>query len=132
MNHNYAAKALLGRNKLSSATAALKELRWLPLDQRRKLHTGVFVHKAINGHSSQHGITTVHALRPQHYHNTRQVKNKTLHNKMHRTALFEKSISYRAAKVWNQIPPNMKDLETASKMKNTWQGSLVGKFLTDN
>ena len=131
-NQNYAAKALLGRKKYSSASSALKDLKWLPLDQRRKLHTGVFVHKAINGRSSLHGIRTVQGLRPQHEYNTRQVKNKSLNNRTHTTKLFERSITYRAAKVWNEVPLEVKNSETATKMKNTWQGSLINKYLNDH
>ena len=129
-NQNYAAKALLGRNKTSSATTALKDLKWLPLETRRKLHTGVFIHKAINGNSSQHGTQAVQALRPRHNHNTRQVENRTLYNRAHSTKLYEKSLTYRAAKVWNSIPTSIKNLDTAAKMKNAWQGSLINSFLT--
>ena len=63
-NQNYAARALLGRSKYSSGSEALKQLKWLPLESRRKLHTGVFIHKAVNGKSSQHAVQMVEGLRP--------------------------------------------------------------------
>ena len=45
-NQNYAARAMLGRPKYSSAMKALQELEWLPLHRRRQIHQCVFVHKA--------------------------------------------------------------------------------------
>ena len=131
-NHNYAAKALLGRRKRSSATEALQELRWLPLEQRRRIHIGVFVHKAINGNTSKHGIEMVRGLRPQHHYSTRQVERNFLYNRTHSTKQLEKSISYRAAKVWNDIPQKHKNLETAASLKNAWQGSMIDFFVTQH
>ena len=129
VNHNYAAKALLGWKRRSSATAALKQLKWLPLAERRKLHMGVFVHKALHGKTSKHGVDIVKAVLPQHGHCTRQVANKILYNKTHTSKQYERSVSYRAAKIWNQIPLKLKSLRTATDLKNKWQGSLIDEFL---
>ena len=131
-NQNYAARALLGRSKYCSATEALKELNWLPLENRRKLHTAVFVHKAVNGKSSAHATQMVERLRPQHSYHTRQVDNGYLYNQAHSTVQLEKSISYRASKTWNEVPSNLKNLTSATTMKNKWQGLEIDLFKTNN
>ena len=128
VNQNYAAKALLGRNKYSSATEALKQLSWLPLDKRRKLHTAVFAHKAINGKCSEHGKRMVEGIRPQHHYQTRQVGSDYLYNQAHTTKQVEKSISYRTAKVWNDVPASLKKTTNAAAMKNKWQGLEIDCF----
>ena len=98
VNHNYAAKALLGKRKFSSGKEALKELKWLPLEERRKLHTAVFVHKAIHGRSSEYAQKMVERLKPQHNYQTRQRQKGLLHNQTHTTSQLENAISYRVTK----------------------------------
>ena len=131
-NQNYAARALLGRSKYSSATEALKQLNWLPLEKRRKLHTAVFVHKAVHSKSSKHAIHMVEGLRPQHTYRTRQVETGYLYNKTHRTAQLEKSISYRSTKVWNEVPSDLRMMSSATAMKSKWQGREIDNFKTIN
>ena len=53
-------------------------------------------------------------------------------NSAHTTKQLEKSISYRAVKVWNEIPVEYKNLKTTASLKNKWQGSLVDKFMTEH
>ena len=130
-NHNYAARALLGRKKYSSGTQALKELKWLPLEHRRRLHTGVFIHKAVNGKNSQHAVKMVEELVPQHSYKTRAVQKNQLNSLAHSTKQLERAISFRAAKVWNSIPQEMKSHENANTMKNKWQGQLIDAYVTD-
>ena len=90
---------------------------------------GVFVHNAINGKTSKHGVDIVKAVQPQHGHSTRQVENKILYNRSHSTKQYEHSFSYRAAKIWNQIPLKLKNSRTATDLKNKWQGSLIDQLL---
>ena len=45
---NFAAQALLGLKKRSSAKKALKKLNMLPLASKRTIHLGVFVHKIVH------------------------------------------------------------------------------------
>ena len=108
----------------------MRQLQWLPLEKRRKLHTGVFIHNAINGKSSQHGIKMVEGLKPSHNYRTRHVEKKHLNSKFHTTKQLERSISLRTAKVWNEIPPALKAYGSANTMKNKWQGTLIDT-LTD-
>ena len=130
-NQNYAARALLGKSKYSSGSKALKELKWLPLKNRRRLHTGVFVHKAVNGKSSRHAVNMVEALLPRHKYATRATQRGDFNSKAHTTTQLERAISLRAAKVWNSIPQTMKTGLEANTMKNKWQGQLIDAFLTD-
>ena len=130
-NQNYAAKALLGKSKFSSGSEALKELNWLPLEQRRKLHTAVFVHKAMKGKTSEHGMNMVNGLRPKHNHRMRQVENQMLHSLTHSTKQVEKSITCRAIKVWNDVPVSLKKIENSTSLKNKWQGLLIDAYQTN-
>ena len=42
-------KSILGLGKRSSSTEALKQLQLLPLEEKRNIHSAVFVKKALDG-----------------------------------------------------------------------------------
>ena len=50
---NFAIKSITGNRKHDSATKSFQELKLLNLQQRRKVHESVFIHKAISKNSSR-------------------------------------------------------------------------------
>ena len=130
-NHNYAARALLGKSKFSSATEALNELNWIPLSQRRRIHQGVLVHKALHHRSSHHVISTFSNLLPQHQHSTRQKDQNKLNSQQHRTRLFEKSTIFKSVQVWNAIPKDIRSTESTKLFKDKLQKFYIDEFKKD-
>ena len=130
-SQNYAAKALLGRRKFSSATDALLELGWIPLYQRRKIHQGVFVHKALKHKSSHHAITSVTNLLPRHSYSTRQKQDNRLNSVTHSTTRSEKSVIYRSSHAWNSFPHEIRGIEDTKKFKDTLQKFYIDKYKED-
>ena len=130
-SQNYAAKALLGKGKFSSATNALKELNWIPLHQRRQVHHGVFVHKALHSKSSHHATTTINSLLPRHSYSTRQKQNNRLNTQYHTTSRSEKSVIYRSTHAWNAIPNDIRGIEDTKKFKETLQNFYIDKYKND-
>ena len=130
-NQNYAARAMLGKSKYSSATDALNQLDWIPLRQRRQIHQCVFVHKAIRNRSSNHATQSIAALLPQHSHSTRQKQNRQLNSWQHRTSLSEKSPIYRATHVWNSFPCAFRTIENTKSFTNALQKFLIDKSKSD-
>ena len=127
-NQHYAAKSLLNRAKYSSATTALNDLRWIPLEDRRRVHLGVFVHKALKGKSSQHSTSNISSLLPKHKHQTRQKETRRLESTQHRSALVERSIFYRATKVWNDIPAAIRNTSSTKTFKDQYQIMLLTNY----
>ena len=130
-SQNYAAKALLGLSKYSSATHALQELKWIPLQQRRKVHQGVFVHKALQHHSSNHATTTISNLLPQHKHSTRQKSNLKLNSRQHSTKLSERSTISKSILAWNSIPTEIRCIESTKNFKDRLQKFYIDEFVKD-
>ena len=99
---NFAAKSITGHRKYDSATNSLKQLNFINLEQRRKVHENVFTHKAliqqstenINNQYKEHMSTA----------NTRQADQRKLNIPTHRTAKFQKSPLYRTITSWNNYP----------------------------
>lgn len=131
-SQNYAAKALLGRGKFSSATDALLELNWIPLHQRRKIHQGVFVHKALNQKSSYHATTSINNLLPRHSYSTRQKLDNRLNSQTHSTARSEKSVIYRSTHAWNSFPREIRFIEDTKNFKDTLQRFYIDKYKEDS
>ena len=123
---NFAAKSLLGKRKFDSATEARNKLQWIDLKQRRKVHLGVFFHKAVNGRNSHHSIQMVQQRLATHSHYTRCKRAGHLNSVTHRTAIYEKSVFNRGVKVWNSVPELIKDKETTS-FKTTLQRLYKGE-----
>ena len=130
-NQGYAAKAILGKHKHSSTTSALKELHWLPLHQRRKIHQGVFVHKAIRQQNSHHATSAILNLLPQHTHSTRQKVGNNLNSWQHKFSLTEKSVLFTSTHAWNSFPKEIRDIESTKNFKDRLQQYLTNKFLND-
>ena len=99
---NFAAKSITGHRKYDSATNSLKQLNFINLEQRRKVHENVFTHKGlmqlstrnINNQYKEH-ISTA---------NTRHAEQKKLNLPTHKTSKFQKSPLYRTITSWNDYP----------------------------
>ena len=127
-NQNYAARAMLGAPKFSSATSALHQLDWIPLRQRRQIHQCVFIHKAIRNKSSYHATHSITNLLPKHSYSTRQKNHSYLNSWQHSTALAEKSALYRATHAWNSFPRKFREIEDTKNFKDSLQKFLIAKF----
>ena len=130
-SQNYAAKALLGYSKYSSATNALQELKWIPLEQRRKVHQSVFVHKALQLHSSNHAFTTIRSLLPQHKHSTRMKTDLKLNSRQHSTSRSERSTISKSILAWNSIPKEVRRIESTKNFKDKLQKYYIDEFVKD-
>ena len=119
---NYAARSILGRKKRDSATAALKQLRFLNLAQRRHVHETVFAHKSLlDKHPDDINATYKQLLSTT---NTRSATNKKLTIPKHRTSKYEQSPLYRTITSWNAVPTTIPKGDVL-KHKNAYQRFLM-------
>ena len=99
---NFTAKSITGNRKYDSATNSLKQLNFLNLEQRRKVHENVFTHKALLQQSSAN-------IKSQYKEyvstaNTRHAEQKKLRIPKHKTSKFQRSPLYRTITTWNTYP----------------------------
>ena len=99
---NFAAKSITGHRKYDSATNSLKQLNFLNLEQRRKVHENGFTHKAL----LQQSTVNINQIYSQHTStaNTRHAEQHKLNFPKHRTSKYQRSPLYRTITSWNNNP----------------------------
>ena len=99
---NFAAKSITGNRKYDSASASLRKLKFLNLEQRRQVHQTVFVHKALTDKNTP----SINQLYTSYLSNanTRRAEHRRLTIPTHKTSRFEKSPLYQSITSWNQTP----------------------------
>ena len=102
---NFAVKSITGNRKHDSATQSFKKLNFLNLEQRRKVHESVFIHKAITNNSTPNLHKEYSNYIPKA--NTRRFTTGKLTIPTHNTSKFKKSPLYRTIDTWNSIPSNI-------------------------
>ena len=130
---NFAAKALIGAKKRSSARAALEKLNMMPLTEKRKVHLGVFIHNIINGNGPKDVVSRYKKLLDrEHTHQTRAAARRDFIASAHRTSKYDDSVQQRAVKCWNGIPFTIRQIDNATSFKRTYQKYLLNKYKEDN
>ena len=115
---NFAAKSITGHRKYDSASNSLNQLNLLNLQQRRKVHETVFIHKAL----LQKSTANLNEQYNQYIStaNTRQAEARKLTIPAHKTSKFERSPLYRTILSWNRCPPNL-TFDSIKSHKNSLQ-----------
>ena len=126
---NFAAKSLLGMRKKDSATEALIKLNMMPLEDKRTVHLGVFVHKLNQEKGPRQLVDNYKGLiRRNHSYQTRMKTRGVMNSIQHSTSKFEKSTLHRAISTWNSIPNNIRSIDSTSSFKRHYQAHLLAKF----
>ena len=102
---NFAVKSITGNRKHDSATNCFKHLNFLNLEQRRKVHESVFIHKALTENSTPNLHKEYSNYIPKA--NTRRLTTGKLTIPTHSTSKFKKSPLYRTITTWNSIPSSI-------------------------
>ena len=130
---NYAARALLGWKKRSSATEALHQLNMMPLANKRTVHLGVFAHKIMQSNGPRDLTERYKKMFTKtHGHHTRQAARQDMKTLTRRTARFDSSTQCRAAQCWNSIPTDIRSIADTSSFKKRFQNFLLCKYKSDN
>ena len=122
---NRCARVILGSQPGTTAAPLLKELRWLNLETKRKLHKCVFVHKLLKGEGPQELINQIYNYTIVSQKTTRGSTNNNLRTVSHNTDYITKSFFYDTIKVWNKIPTCIRDI----KDSHTFKERLNNHFL---
>ena len=118
-------KSILGMSKRESSSEALKKANLLPLEEKRKIHEGVNVKKALNGN--------LPAEICRQYQQQQSTMNNRSSNRIiltiprHKTEHYKNSPFYRTI-TWNSIPQAIKDCETTNTFKKNYQAYKISTF----
>ena len=117
---NFAVKSILGKKRKYSINKCMKKLKFLNLEQRRKIHLTVFTHKAILNKSSKNLHETINSYLPKF--NTRNSTNKNITIPAHNTSKFKRSPLYKMIKL-GMIPQTIFRRITLGYIKNIIKSS---------
>lgn len=104
---NRAARVITGKPYDARISDMLKELGWQPLADRRRFHKLKFMYKVRNNQLSE-SISSMFSIYRSDKHNLRNNGVDYALPKP-KTNFMKKSISYSAAKLWNNLPKYVKD-----------------------
>ena len=125
---NFALKSILGMKKFESGTEALKKLKYLNLEEKRKVHEGVFIHKAINEKMPKNITEEYRKL--QSYGSNRSAMNGNLKIPKHKTSKYENCILYRTIKTWNKTDVTYRTDSTETLKKKLQASYTFDKYQT--
>ena len=123
---NFALKSILGKKKSDSATEALKTLKYLDLEEKRKIHEAVFTHKILKGTMPKNLTEEYKNLQPRL--NLRSADKNTLNIPPHKTSKFKSCVLYRTIKTWNGINTDIKKEETSTFKKSLQSHVTKNKY----
>ena len=116
---NSAAKSMVGMSKYESASEALQKTHLLPLDEKRKIHEGVYAHKSLSGNFPT--AVCRQYQQQQSLVNNRSASRQILMIPRHNTERYKNSPLYRTVTTWNSVPQEIKESETTTIFKHKLQ-----------
>lgn len=113
---NAVIKSILGMKLRESSTLALSSANLLTLEEKRKVHESVYVHKALSG-KLPISICTQYKEQKS-LKNYRSADKQILTIPIHKTETYKSSPMYRTITTWNNTPQNLKSTDTPTFKKN--------------
>ena len=114
-----AARILMGASRYAHTTPILRQLNWLTVQQRVKLHRAVLMYKATHKLAPKYisekfiRISEINSKR-----NTRASHRGDFVVPKPRLEIFKKSLVYTGATEWNTLPTDIKDCQTVDSFKH--------------
>lgn len=121
---NSCARLIYGIRKYDHISYIYKEHNWLKMDKRRTLHLGTMTMKLVRDQSSP--IVLREKLQPRtniHNCNLRNINKLTM--PLHRTALFQRSFTFNAVKLYNSLPDDLLNIENIKQFKFKFKNYLL-------
>ena len=100
------------------------ELNWLTFPQRVQYHTCTMVYKALNGLAPEYIGDIFTKVSESHMRNLRSVDNDLLRVPSSRTSYYENSFTISSAKIWNELPLDIRSISALNSFKNTLKAHL--------
>ena len=126
-----AGRVILGVDSTFSSRTVLISLNWLPIDFRITYFTAVMTYKALNNLAPSYLCNLFRPLIDMHDLNTRSTSDGNLYIPTFRTVMGQRSFAYRAAKIWNVIPPFIRKCETVLSFKAALRNYLYTRFMNE-
>ena len=122
---NFAARVIFRAKKRDPVTPLLRQLNWLSVQNRLILNTGCFMFRVANGRVPDPIVDLFTRVHEVSQRNTRQSQD--FHVPLVRTKAGRRSLSYRGAVLWTEIPHAIKLRPNLSSFKRAYKKHLLRK-----
>lgn len=120
---NSCARLIYNLRKYDHISPAINNLKWLNMANRRLLHLGNFLINLISEPQSSSSLKNMFTFRSQiHSVNLRHVQRLTMPH--HHTAMFKRSFTFNAVKLYNALPIDLLEMST-KKFKSEFKRYLL-------
>ena len=116
-----AARIILRADFMTPSTIMFERLEWLSVPKRLMYNKAVLTYKALNNLAPAYISGLLKPVSETHTRSLRSSENGLLSVPISRTALYDRSFSYSASKLWNALPqsirtkPSLKSFKTSLK-----------------
>ena len=125
---NFAARIVTDAREYDHITPMLKELHWLPVAKQLEVRNTLMAFKCIKGLAPPTLCNKFTTRSQVHTRNTRN--NDKLNIPFFRSATGQRSFSYRAAQLWNDLPEMLANIESFNAFKTAIKGRVLDEFLS--
>ena len=119
---NFAARIVLGLRKYDHISEGIKSLKWFNVKDRLFLNDAVMVHKCL--HETVPSYLSDQFIRRSAIHKRATRYCNDLHLPKCRLATGQRMFSYRGAKLYNDLPREVKDIKSTKLFKKKLRNEL--------
>jgi len=123
---NFACRIVSGRRKYDHVSPALKELRWLPVEEHLCYRDAVISFKCLARCAP--GYLSTYFIRRCDVTNRRTRSSQMLNIPRFRTASGQRTFFYRAVALWNSLSNDLKLCESVNVFKRRLRSRLLSSF----
>ena len=115
------------RNDEANHSKLLTDFGWLSDRNLMKLDMDIVAYKELNNLHPEQDISPFQKLDDQHTYNTRSAANNNLFIPRGNTQLFNRTMSYSASRLWNEIPYEIRRVQTPEDFKDKLKTYLIAQ-----
>ena len=124
-----AARIILDMPPDAPSMPLFQKLGWFTIYERFKYNKAIVLYKSTHGLTPSY-ISDLFQFPSTERYNVRSVSNNDMLIKRHSTKTFEKSLQYGGPRLWNSLPPNIRNAPSLSSFKNALSKYITSKRST--
>ena len=124
-----AARIILDMPPDATSMPLFQKLGWFTIYERLEYNKAVVLYKSTHGLTPSY-ISDLFEFPSTERYNVRSVSNNDMLTKRHSTKTFEKSLQDGGPRLWNSLPPNIRNAPSLSSFKNALSKYITSKRST--
>ena len=110
---------------MTPSSYMFEQLGWQTIPKRLLYNKSVLVYKALNDLTPTYITNLLTPVSQTHSRSLRSSENGLLSIPRSRSAIFDRSFSYSASKLWNVLPLNLRTASSLNEFKSCLRNYLI-------